>query len=102
MVSCFRIFRAGPFAGDLSTQLDGEMVGGFHYPLLVMGPLILFGFTCTHAFRGLRLLVMYNPPMRGRWARFLKQHAVIKNLVALFVFVEVVAWSATAAFGLSR
>lgn len=101
LVSCLRIFRAGLSPSETSHILQGEIVVHYHY-LLVVVPLLLLGFTCTYAIRGLRLLMMYNPSMRDRWARLLKQHSVIKSLVALFVLVEIIAWSSSVVLGLSR
>lgn len=81
---------------------QGEATGIFSYALLVNGPLVLLGFTCTYAFRGVRLLVMYYPHMRGRWKRPTKQRTAVKSMVLLFLLVEVVAWSAGLAFGVDR
>lgn len=86
----------------MSAVLRGEIVPVFHYSLVVVGPLVVLGFAGVYALRAARLLVMYNPHMRERWGKPLKQHEVIKILVALFALVEIVAWSATTVSGLRR
>lgn len=83
-------------------MLRGETVGIFHYGLIVDGPLTLLCFTGAYACRGLRLVVMYHPDMRARWGKHLKQHTVVKGMALLFVMMEILLWSATAAFGLTR
>ena len=83
-------------------MLRGETVGIFHYGLIVDGPLTLLCFTGAYACRGLRLVVMYHPDMRARWGKHLKQHTVVKGMALLFVIMEILLWSATAAFGLTR
>lgn len=78
------------------------MVESFYYAVMVIGPMVVLGFTCVYAFRALRLLVMYNPHMRASWGGLLRQHAVIKSLVFLFALVELGAWSASLGLRVSR
>eukprot|EP00752_Nemacystus_decipiens_P015544 g13868.t1 len=69
---------------------------------VLTAPLISLGFTCVYGARGLRLLVMYNRQLRGRWVRVLDERAVIKSLMAAYLSFEGFAWSAILLYGLNR
>lgn len=90
------------FPAQVALLVQGEMVPIFYNAVLVDGPLVLLGFTCAYAFRGLRLLVMCNPHMRKRWKRLVKQKSMVKAMVLLFVLVEGVAWSTRLSLGVKR
>lgn len=52
-------------------------------------PMVIWAFTLPRAVRGVRLIVMYIPPM-------------IKKLMALFFGTEAIAWSAGLVYGVDR
>ena len=95
-VACFSILRLAFFPGQLAPSLEGGVAEVVHIPM------VLWGFTLPYAVRGLRLIVMYNPHMRGRWGRILNEPPVIRKLVALFFAKEAVAWSAGLVYGVDR
>lgn len=84
------------FPDQVAKKIDGTLRQVFSLPL------VFTGFTCVYGIRGLRLIVMYNPGMRGRWVRILDERAMIKGLMATYVGVEVVLWSTMPLFGVNR
>lgn len=74
----------------------GELDGIFLIPMmptLYTGPYVL---------RGFRLLVMYNPSMRKRWAAFAREHVLERAMVISCLVLQVVAWTAVLVVGLER
>lgn len=69
---------------------------------VLTAPLISVGFTCVYGARGLRLLVVYNSHLLGRWVRVLDERAVIKGLVATYLGIEGLAWFAVLLYRLNR
>ncbi|CAN0108423.1 unnamed protein product [Ectocarpus sp. 12 AP-2014] len=79
----------------------GEIVKGTAVEIITL-PAVFACFTCAYGLRALRLLIMYNSHTRNRWGIFLGELAMVKCLVAVYVVLEVVAWSASLAFGVDR
>ena len=69
---------------------------------IVFVPLGFACFILVYGIRGLRLIVLYNSDMRRRWGGVLNEAAMAKYLVALYVTIEVIAWSACAVYGVER
>lgn len=69
---------------------------------LIFLPMLLTLYTGAYVMRGFRLLVMYNPHMRARWGRCVKEAAIVRTLVASCVVLEIVVWSASFIVGVSR
>lgn len=69
---------------------------------LFLLPILLTLYTGAYIMRGFRLLVMYNPHMRKRWGRFVKEAAIMKTLVVSCVVLEVIVWVASSIFGIPR
>lgn len=95
-VSCFAVLRIAVFPGQLASSIEGGVAEVIHVPM------VLWGFTFPYAVRGVRLIVMYNPHMRGSWGRFLNEPPMIKKLVALFFATEAIAWSASLVYRVDR
>lgn len=92
----YAIFRITMFPTQVANMIDGS-VGE-----VLTAPLISSGFTCVYGVRGLRLLVMYNRHLRGRWVRVLDERGVIKGLVATYLSIQSGLWSAIMLYGLNR
>lgn len=92
----YAVFRVTMFPTQVAKMIDGS-VGE-----VLTAPLISSGFTCVYGARGLRLLVMHDRHLRGRWIRVLEERAVIKGLVAAFLAIGGIAWSAILLYGLNR
>lgn len=76
---CLRGFRISMFPTQVAKMMDGS-VGE-----VLTAPLMSSGFTCVYGARSLRLLVMYNRHLRGRWIRVLDEHAVMKDLSVIYL-----------------
>lgn len=96
MVLAISLFRV-----MLSPAQAGQIVEGTVVEILTL-PAVLACFTCSYGLRALRLLIMYNPQLRKRWGTILGESAMVKFLVAIYIFLEVVAWSASLVFGVDR
>lgn len=52
--------------------------------------------------RAVRLLVMYNPRLRRRWGRILKEKAILRVLLVPPLLMQVVIWSTVPVYGTER
>lgn len=95
-VSSFAILRLAFFPDQLAPSIEGGVAEVVHIPM------VLWGFTVPYAVRGVRLIVLYNPHMRGRWGRILNEPPTIRKLMALFLATEAIAWSAGLVYGVDR
>lgn len=87
-VFAYAVFRITMFPTQGAKMID-ESLGE-----VLTTPLVSAGFTCTYGARVLRLLVMYNRHLRGHWVKVLDERVVVKGLVAAFLGIEGIAWSA--------
>lgn len=69
---------------------------------LALMPMLLTLYTGAYIMRGFRLLVMYNPHLRKRWGRCVKETVITRTLVAAWFVLEVLVWSASSIFGIQR
>lgn len=71
-------------------------------PEIVVLPLSATGFTAVYGLRGLRLVIMYDGKMRRRWGGVPDEVALAKYVLVGFLAIEVIAWSASLEYGVSR
>jgi len=90
------IWRTTLFPGEVANIIEGSA------PEIVFLPLSTMGFTAVYGLRGLRLLTMYDRKMRRRWGGVPEEGALVKALLVCYLVIEVIAWSASLAYGVSR
>lgn len=64
--------------------------------------MLLTLYTGAYVFRGIRLLVMYNPRSRKRWGRFIKEPFMMKILLGSFWTLLCIVVSACFKLGINR
>ncbi|CAM9691743.1 unnamed protein product [Pylaiella littoralis] len=96
MVLAISLFRV-----MLSPAQAAQIVEGTVVEIITL-PAVCACFTCAYGLRAFRLLIMYNPHMRKRWGTILGESAMVKLLLAIYIVMEVVAWSASLVFGVDR
>lgn len=79
---------------------DAESTGEIDGILLI--PMMPTLFTGPYILRGVRLLVLYNPPMRKRWGAFAREPVLLRAMVISCVVLEVINWTAVLIFGIER
>jgi len=90
------IVRVTVFPVEVRRTLEGQWQDVVLLPLGVTCPLLVY------SIRGLRLIVMYNPDMRKRWGRVLNEPAMVKCVLLAYFAIEVIAWSASLAYGVEK
>lgn len=70
--------------------------------VLVGSPLILYLLVCAYVARGIRLVVLYDPRKRRKWARYIKERDVLQVLLGLAATTEIAAIAAIPVYGLAR
>eukprot|EP00752_Nemacystus_decipiens_P011672 g10359.t1 len=83
----------------LATE-DDDSTGAIDGLLLI--PMMPTLYTGPYILRGFRLLVMYNPRMRKRWATFAREPVLEKAMVISCVLLEVTSWTAALVLGIER
>lgn len=92
VMCCVGVFRfTTGFMSDAASVWD-----------MLTTPMLLTLYSGAYVFRGVRLLVMYNPNMRARWGRVCKQSFMIKTLLISYGAVLVIACSASVILGAER
>jgi len=118
LVPCFRL-RRSPLLGTLSgvaqtlgfsqlivrvtlfpVEVQRALKGQWHH--IVLLPLVVTCPILVYSIRGLRLIVMYNPDMRKRWGWVLNEPAMVKCVLLAYFAIEVIAWSASLAYGVEK
>lgn len=65
-------------------------------------PMLLTLYTGAYVFRGVRLLVMYDPRMRKRWGRVIKESFMMRTLLVSYGVLLSIVCSASLKFGVQR
>ncbi|CAM9902391.1 unnamed protein product [Ectocarpus sp. 12 AP-2014] len=69
---------------------------------LYLAPMLLTTYTGVYGMRGFRLLVMYNPAMRVRFGKFVKESWMVRTSLVSFAVLEIIIWSAAGIVGINR